>query len=99
MRAMYEAFAAHLPHTTGLIQWMLNASWPKLYWQLYDYYLLPGGAYFGVKKGAAPTVVVYNYGDHGIYIVNQSGQAQPGWQTSITVLDANSRTILRTNLT
>ena len=73
IRAMYEAFGVNVPKTTGIIQWMLNASWPKLYWQLYDYYLLPSGAYFGVKKGAAPTGVVYNYGDHGIYVVNQSG--------------------------
>ncbi len=54
IRPMYEAFAANLPHTTGIIQWMLNPSWPKLYWQLYDYDLVPGGAFFGVKKGAAP---------------------------------------------
>ena len=98
IRAMYEAFGVNVPKSTGIIQWMLNASWPKLYWQLYDYYLVPGGAYFGVKKGAAPTGVIYNYGDHGIYIVNQTGQTQPGLQTTVTVFDANSRTILSTNL-
>ncbi|MGH7981502.1 MAG: glycoside hydrolase family 2 TIM barrel-domain containing protein, partial [Limisphaerales bacterium] len=28
IRPMFEAFAANLPHTTGDIQWMLNADWP-----------------------------------------------------------------------
>jgi len=71
IRAMYEASSANLPATTGIIQWMLNASWPKLYWQLYDYYLLPGGAFFGARKGAVPLSLVYNYGDREIYLVNQ----------------------------
>jgi exo-1,4-beta-D-glucosaminidase len=99
IRAMYEAFGVNVPKTTGIIQWMLNASWPKLYWQLYDYYLLPSGAYFGVKKGAAPTGVVYNYGDHGIYVVNQTGTVQHGWRADVTIYDANSQIILSTNLT
>jgi exo-1,4-beta-D-glucosaminidase len=98
IRPMYEAFSVNLPHTTGIIQWMLNPSWPKLYWQLYDYYLLPGGAFFGAKKGAAPVAVIYNYGDQGIYLVNQTRQPQSGWQTAITVYDANSQTILSTNV-
>ena len=98
IRAMYEAFGVNVPKTTGLIQWMLNASWPKLYWQLYDYYLMPGGAYFGVKKGAAPTGIVYNYGDEGIYVVNETGAAQPGCRAMVTIYDLDSRKIFSTNV-
>ena len=99
IRAMYEAFSANLPHTTGLIQWTLNPSWPKLYWQLYDYCLVPGGAYFGVKRGAAPVAVIYNYGDQGIYLVNQTGQIKGDLQMAVCVYDVNSKIILATNLT
>jgi exo-1,4-beta-D-glucosaminidase len=98
IRPMFEAFAVNLPHTTGIIQWMLNASWPKLYWQLYDYYLMPGGAFFGAKKGASPVAVIYNYGDHGIYVVNQIRHPPSDWRTAISVYDANSREILHTNV-
>jgi exo-1,4-beta-D-glucosaminidase len=99
MRAMYEAFGVNLPHTTGIIQWMLNASWPKLYWQLYDYYLVPGGAFFGAKKGAAPVAVNYNYGDQGVYAVNQGKDAFANYQTTITVYDLNSQKILEQTVT
>ena len=40
-RAMFEAFRVNRPASTGLIQWMLNSAWPSLYWQLYDWYLVP----------------------------------------------------------
>lgn len=99
IRAMYEAFAANLPHTTGIIQWMLNPSWPKLYWQLYDYYLVPGGAFFGAKRGAAPVAVIYNYGNKGIYLVNQTGKNFGATRTSITVYDLNSKVILNQTVT
>ncbi|HUE35890.1 MAG TPA: glycoside hydrolase family 2 TIM barrel-domain containing protein, partial [Candidatus Acidoferrum sp.] len=99
IRPMYEAFAANLPHTTGIIQWMLNPSWPKLYWQLYDYYLVPGGAFFGAKKGAAPFAVIYNYGDKGIYLVNQTGKSLGNCQTTLDVYDLNSKKILEQTVT
>ena len=99
IRPMYEAFAVNLPHTTGIIQWMLNPSWPKLFWQLYDFYLVPGGAFFGAKKGAAPVAVIYNYGDKGIYLVNQTGRNFGNYRTHITVYDLNSKIILEQTVT
>ena len=99
IRPMYEAFAVNLPHTTGIIQWMLNPSWPKLYWQLYDYYLVPGGAFFGARKGAAPRAVIYNYGDKGVYLVNQTGRDLGARRTTITAYDLNSKIILEQTVT
>lgn len=99
IRAMYEAFGANLPHTTGIVQWMLNAAWPKIYWQLYDYYLNPGGAFFGTQKGAAPAAIVYNYADHAVYIVNQTGRSWGACRAAVTVFDANSKKILEQTVT
>jgi exo-1,4-beta-D-glucosaminidase len=99
IRAMYEAFAANLPRTTGIIQWMLNPSWPKLYWQLYDYYLVPGGAFFGAKKGAAPFAIIYNYGNKDIYLVNQTHKNLGDCRTTITVYDLNSKKLLEQTVT
>jgi exo-1,4-beta-D-glucosaminidase len=99
MRPMFEAFAVNLPHTTGIIQWMLNASWPKLYWQLYDYYLVPGGAFFGAKKGAAPFAVIYNYGDRGVYLANQTRRDFGLCRTEVRAYDLNSRPIFDTTIT
>lgn len=93
IRPMFEAFAVNLPRTTGIIQWMLNASWPKLYWQLYDYYLVPGGAFFGTKKGAAPVAVIFDYKDHGVYLVNQTHRDIGQCRTLVTAYDLNSKKI------
>ncbi|HVU08535.1 MAG TPA: glycoside hydrolase family 2 TIM barrel-domain containing protein [Verrucomicrobiae bacterium] len=99
IRAMFEAFAVNLSHTTGIIQWMLNPSWPRFYWQLYDYYLVPGGAFFGAKKGATPFAVIYNYGDKGIYLVNQTCRNPGDCRTTVTVYNLNSKKILEQTVT
>ena len=62
MRAMFEAFEANRFEATGIIQWMYNASWPKLWWQLYDYYLMPTGAFYGARIANEPLHISYNYG-------------------------------------
>lgn len=71
-RAMFEAFRCNLPRTTGVVQWMLNSAWPSLYWQLYDYYLVPTAGYYGVKKACAPVQMIYNYADGKVYVVNET---------------------------
>jgi exo-1,4-beta-D-glucosaminidase len=69
-RAMFEAYAANKYNATGVIQWMLNNSWPSVIWHLYDYYLHPGGGYFGTKKACEPLHIQYSYDDRSIVVVN-----------------------------
>ncbi len=90
LRAMFEAFGARKPVTTGVIQWMLNAAWPKLYWQCYDYYLMPGGAYFATRKGCQPITLVYDYGDHSIVAVNDTYQPLKDFKADIQIFSLDS---------
>jgi exo-1,4-beta-D-glucosaminidase len=69
-RAMFEAFGRNKYVSTGVVQWMLNNSWPSMIWHLFDYYLRPGGSYFGAKKGCEPIHIQYSYDDRSIAVVN-----------------------------
>jgi len=69
-RAMFEAYGRNKFTSTGVIQWMLNNAWPSTIWHLYDWYMRPGGGYFGAKKACEPLHVQYSYDDRSIAIVN-----------------------------
>jgi exo-1,4-beta-D-glucosaminidase len=71
-KAMFESFRVRWPHTTGIVQWMLNSARPSIYWQLYDYYLQPNAAYYGVKKANAPVQLIYDYYTKAVYAVNET---------------------------
>ena len=70
VRAMYEAYSRNKYQATGVIQWMLNNAWPSMIWHLYDYYLRPGGGYFGAKRAMEALHPIYGYDDHSIWVVS-----------------------------
>jgi exo-1,4-beta-D-glucosaminidase len=84
-RAMFEAFGRNKYTATGVIQWMLNNAWPSTIWHLYDYYLRPGGGYFGTKKANEPLHVQYSYDDRSVVVVNGHYRAFPGYTVSAKV--------------
>ena len=74
IRAMFEAYSRNKYTSTGVIQWMLNNAWPSLIWHLYDYYLRPGGGYFGAKTALQPLDLLYGYDDHAVWLVSSQYQ-------------------------
>jgi exo-1,4-beta-D-glucosaminidase len=93
MRPMFEAFVAHKPRSTGLIQWMLNSAWPEMYWQLYDTYLQPNGAFYAVRKACNPLHAIYRYDFKDIYLANEDLKDASGVTLKIKAFDINSREV------
>jgi exo-1,4-beta-D-glucosaminidase len=94
LKAMFEAFRANIPKTTGIIHWMLNSAWPSLYWQLYDYYLTPTPAFYAARKANQPVQLVYNYGDNAIYAINETLKDVSGYKSTVKLLNAESKELL-----
>jgi len=82
---MFEAYGRNKYVSTGVIQWMLNNAWPSLIWHLYDYYLVPGGGYFGTKKAMEPVHVQYGYDDQSVAVVNETSQGYKGMKVRARV--------------
>jgi exo-1,4-beta-D-glucosaminidase len=98
MRPMFEAFRVNKKTATGIIQWMLNAAWPKMYWQLYDRYLMPTGAFYAAKKACEPLHVLYDYGDRSVYIVNDQLTTVGNLRATIQVLNIDSVEVFKRTL-
>jgi exo-1,4-beta-D-glucosaminidase len=90
---MFEAYARNKYTSTGVIQWMLNNAWPSMIWHLYDYFLRPGGGYYGTKKACEPLHVQYSYDDRSVVVVNDTQQAFGDLRVSAELLnlDLSSR--------
>ena len=92
-RAMFEAYRRNAPAATGVIQWMLNNAWPGMIWHLYDYYLRPGGGYFGTKKANEPVHVMYSYDNHTVVVFNDSAKAVDGATVSIRAVNLDGKDV------
>ncbi|MCL2844229.1 MAG: beta galactosidase jelly roll domain-containing protein [Chitinivibrionia bacterium] len=91
-RAMYEAYGRNFPDGTGVIGWMLNSSWGKNFWQLYDYYLVPTGGFYGAQKACEQVHCQYSYDDNSIWAVNFS-QKTSEFSLDITLYNKTSDVI------
>jgi exo-1,4-beta-D-glucosaminidase len=93
VRAMYEAYSRNKYTSTGVIQWMLNNAWPSMIWHLYDYYLRPGGGYFGAKKALQALDPVYGYDDRSVWLVSSQYGDAKGLQLTARIfnLDATEK--------
>ncbi len=92
-RAMFEAYGRNKYTSTGVIQWMLNNSWPSLIWHLYDYYLVPAGGYFGTRKAMEPVHVQYDYDTHSVSVVNSRYEDFKGLKVSARLLNIESQEV------
>jgi len=97
IRAMFEAFGVNKYNSTGIIQWMLNSAWPEMFWQLFDYYLMPNGAFYGTKTASKPVNIVYNYGDKNIYIVNDTFSPLENLKVEVQVLNIDYKVVFKKN--
>jgi exo-1,4-beta-D-glucosaminidase len=91
---MLESFAERKYTATGVVQWMQNNAWPGLIWHLYDFYLRPGGSYFGARKAGEPLHVQYAYDDRSVVVVNSTLQAHTGLKATARILDLASKELL-----
>jgi exo-1,4-beta-D-glucosaminidase len=99
VRSMFEAFAANKYKSSGVIYWMFNSAWPKFYWQLFDYYLMPNGAFYGAKRACEPLHVQYNYKENAVQLVNGFYQDFGGLKVTAKVYDFQAREIFSKQIT
>ncbi|MDX1891795.1 glycosyl hydrolase 2 galactose-binding domain-containing protein [Mycolicibacterium sp. 050158] len=97
-RAQFESFAAlgWAGHKMT-IYWMLDSHWPSFFGNIFDYYLRPGGAYYGAKAGLRPLSAVfdsYATGDHSqanVTLVNQTPAEVGDARVRVRVYDLTGR--------
>jgi len=90
IRAMFEAYSRNKYTSTGIVQWMLNNAWPSTIWHLYDYYLRPGGTYFGAKIAMEPLHPLYGYDDRSVWVVSSQYEDVKGLKLTAKILNLDA---------
>ncbi len=77
-RGVYEAANKVRPRNEGTHLWKVNASWPSMQWELFDWYLHPNSGYYGMKEALKPIHVQYSIDDSGVQVVSTEPDALKG---------------------
>lgn len=90
-RGIFEAAGHKLNETGGVMLWKLNAAFPSVIWQVYDWYLNPNAGYYFMKSACEPVHIQLNLDDSAVAVVNRSYQSQQNLTAQIKLYDVNSR--------
>ena len=87
-RAMFEAYNHRMwDITSGVMIWKLNATWPQVLWQIYDWFLNPNAAYYYTKRALEPIHIQLNEHNLMVSVINTIHQEHPDLTASVKVLN------------
>jgi exo-1,4-beta-D-glucosaminidase len=87
-RAMFEAYNHRMwDITSGVMIWKLNATWPQVLWQIYDWFLNPNAAYYYTKKALEPLHIQLNEHNFMVSVINRNLIEHKDLTASVKVLN------------
>jgi len=93
-RAMYEAYNHRMwDITSGVMLWKLNATWPTVLWQLYDWFLCQNASYYFAQSAMEPVHIQMNANGHKISVINRSYQELEDAKICAKVINFNMKEI------
>jgi exo-1,4-beta-D-glucosaminidase len=91
-RAMFEAVQHRMWEiTSGFCQWKLNACWPSVEWQIYDWYLRPMLSLYAIRKATEPLHVQLSPLDRMVTVVSSRPEPVEGLRVRARLLDLDSK--------
>lgn len=71
-QGIFEAAGSRLNENGGVMLWKINAAWPSVIWQVYDWYLLPNAGYYFMQSAVEPVHVQFDRWNSYVTVVNRS---------------------------
>ena len=98
-RGIFEAAGHKLNETGGVMLWKLNAAFPSVIWQVYDWYLNPNAGYYFMQRACEPVHIQLDLDDSVVAIINRTYFPKTALKAEIKVFDLNSKLLFSQNKT
>jgi beta-galactosidase/beta-glucuronidase len=92
-QGIFEAAGHKLNDIGGVMLWKLNAAFPSVVWQVYDWYLMPNAGYYFMQKACEPVHIQFNTKDLNVQIINRTFSPVTGLTASIDLYGTDSRSL------
>ncbi|MGD0583568.1 MAG: sugar-binding domain-containing protein [Bacteroidales bacterium] len=93
-QGIFEAAGHRLNDIGGVMLWKLNAAFPSVVWQVYDWFLVPNAGYYFMQNAIEQIHIQLNVKDLNVEYVNRTYKPLRGLTAVIDIYDINSRSLL-----
>jgi hypothetical protein len=92
-QGIFEAAGHKLNDIGGVMLWKLNAAFPSVVWQVYDWFLVPNSGYYFMQNACEPVHIQLNTKDLNVEYINRTYSPVKSLTASIAVYDMQSKQI------
>jgi exo-1,4-beta-D-glucosaminidase len=94
-RSIFEAAGHKLNETGGVMLWKLNAAFPSVVWQVYDWYLEPNSGYYFMKRACEAVHIQLNLDDSAVALVNRTYIKRPNLHYEAEVVGMTGKSLFK----
>lgn len=92
-QGIFEAAVHKLNDIGGVMLWKLNAAFPSVVWQVYDWYLMPNAGYYFMQNACEPVHAQLNIATNKVMAVNKTYKDVTGLTLTADVYGIDSKQV------
>jgi hypothetical protein len=92
-QGIFEAAGHKLNDIGGVMLWKLNAAFPSVVWQVYDWFLQPNAGYYFMQNACEPLHVQLNLSDYKVAVINRRYKPASGLNVKATLYDIDLKPV------
>ncbi len=92
-QGIFEAAGHKLNDIGGVMLWKLNAAFPSVVWQVYDWYLMPNAGYYFMQNACEPVHIQLNLSNLMVTVINRTYMPVQGLTSTVDVFGIDSKSI------
>ena len=97
-QGIFEAAGHKLNDIGGVMLWKLNAAFPSVVWQVYDWYLMPNAGYYFMQNACEPVHIQMNLINKKIMVLNRTYKSVSGLSAQADVYNIDSKQVFHENI-
>jgi len=94
-QGIFEAAGHKLNDIGGVMLWKLNAAFPSVVWQVYDWYLQPNAGYYFMQNACEPVHIQLNLNNKKVTVINRTYKSVSNITANVEVFSPESKSLLK----
>ena len=92
-QGIFEAAGHKLNDIGGVMLWKLNAAFPSVVWQVYDWFLQPNAGYYFMQNACEPVHIQLNLSNNKVTVINRTYKQVSNLISQVDLYSLDSKSI------
>jgi exo-1,4-beta-D-glucosaminidase len=97
-QGIFEAAGHKFNDIGGVMLWKLNAAFPSVVWQVYDWFLMPNSGYYFMQNACEPVHIQLNLSNNKVMVLNRTYKQISDLTAQVNVFSLDSKSISSENV-